>query len=357
MRIQLADVCNEDCKDVVVSTVCSLSRSIKGFPFPNAMTDDETALNIVDMVYKAFESIEGKEEYKIIGVGKLDFLTKKILEETNIIPPTFNETIPKELILKKDNSSAILVNFNDHLGIRVHSFGFLMKETCERLFKIEEHFSKQLPFLFDNKLGFIVHDMSYFGTALFQSSLISIPGIVMMRKFDMVIQILKKLKMSANGYYAQNSNKSMGWLYYIYTESSVGGGESEQIVKFSQMIFHIIAIEREMRIQLYLANKMKITDMIAKALAIAKNAKLLDTEEAMDASFKIKLGLTLDKIKGTSHELCNINFYVVQIAHIVYSIISSDNSTLSDEKIKMQRAKTICDFARNIEFIESTEPL
>ena len=215
MKIQLADLYNEDCRDVVVSTVCSLSRSISSFPFPYTMTDDETALHIVDIVNQAFETMEGKDEYKRIGVGKLDFLTKKILEETNIIPAIFNDAIPKELIVKKDNSVAILVNFNDHLHIRVHSFGFLMKNICEKLFAIEEHFSNKLSFLFDNKLGFIIHDMFYFGTSLFQSALISIPGIIMMKKFDMVIQILKKLKMSANGYYSQNSNKSMGWLYYI----------------------------------------------------------------------------------------------------------------------------------------------
>jgi len=352
MRIDLSNLYNEDCKDVVISTVCSLSRSISGFPFPHAMTDDETALHIVELVNKVFETMEGKEEYKIIGVGKLDFLTKKILEETSIIPAIFNDAIPKELIVKKDNSVAILVNFNDHLNIRVHSFGFLMKETCEKLFTIEEHFSNKLSFLFDNKLGFIIHDMFYFGTSLFQSALLSIPGIVMMRKFDMVIQILQKLKMSANGYYSQNSTKSMGWLYYVYTDSSLGGGENEQIVKFSQMVLHIIYIEREMRLKLYLANKLKISDMIAKSLAIAKSAKLLDTEEAMDIAFKIKLGLTLNKIKGTIYEECNVNFYKVQIAHIVYSIITSDDNTLSDERIKAERAKLINNFAKKIEPVE-----
>ncbi len=352
MKIDLANLYDEDCRDVVISTVCSLSRSLRGFAFPHAMTDDETALRIVEMVNQAFGTLEGKEEYKIIGVGKLDFLTKKILEETNIIPAIFNEAIPKELIVRKDNSIAILVNFNDHLSIRIHSFGFLMKDICEKLFAIEEHFSNKLPFLFDNKLGFIIHDMFYFGTSLFQSALISIPGIVMMKKFDMVIQILRKLKMSANGYYSQNSAKSMGWLYYIYTDSSLGGGENEQIVKFSQMMLHIISIEREMRLKLYLANKLKISDMIARALAIAKSAKLLDTEEAMDIAFKIKLGLPLDKIQGTTHEECNVNFYKVQIAHIVYSIITSDENALSDERIKVERAKLIATFAQNIEMIE-----
>jgi len=352
MKIDLANLYNEDCRDVVVSTVCSLARSVRGFPFPHAMADDETALRMVDIVNQVFETMGEKEEYKIIGVGKLDFLTKKILEETNIIPPIFNETIPKELIVKKDNSVAILVNFNDHLSIRIHSFGFLMRDICEQLFRIEEHFSNNLDFLFDNKLGFVIHDMFYFGTALFQSSLISIPGIVMMRKFDMVIQILRKLKMSANGYYSQNSNKSMGWLYYIYTDSSLCGGENEQIVKFSQMILHIISIEREMRLKLYLANKLKISDMIARAVATAKVAKLLDTDEALDIAFKIKLGLPLNKVIGVSHEECNVKFYVVQIAHIVYSIITSDENTLSDERIKGERAKVIGNFAKNIEFVE-----
>ena len=107
-----------------------------------------------------------------------------------------------------------------------------------------------------------------------------------------------------------------------------------------------------MRLKLYLANKLKISDMIAKSLAIAKSTKLLDTEEAMDIAFKIKLGLTLNKIKGTIYEECNVNFYKVQIAHIVYSIITSDDNTLSDERIKAERAKLINNFAKKIEPVE-----
>ena len=351
MKINTSELYNEKCTDVVILAMISISRSIENFPFPSVMTDDGEALQVIEMIGDSFSSFEDKDNYKKISIDTLDLLTKKILEETNIIPSRFNEKIKKELIIKDDNSLAILLNFNEHITIRSRSFGFLIKDICQQAFKVEEHFASCMPFSFDNELGYIVSDIFYFGTAFFQSALLSLPGIVMMGQLGNIVQDLRKTGIAANGYYSPNASASMGWVYYVYSDNSIGKNEEEQIFHFSNSVLRLIYIERELRLQLYLKSKMKITDMIAKAVAIAKYAKLLDVDEAMDVTFKIKLGLELGKTIGTTHEECNAIFHKAQIAHIAYSILNSSFKSLSDELIKAERAKLINQFAKKVQLL------
>ncbi len=351
MKINLNEMYNEKCSDVALTTIFSLSRCIKGFPFPNVIKNEATANRIIEIVNEQFESFEQGCDYKKISIETIDILTRKILEETNIIPQNFNEKIQKEIIMKIDNSVAILVNFNNHLTIKALSNGFQIKDLTDRIFMIEEFFSSNIQFLFDKNIGYIIDDLYYLGTGLNMSLLLSIPGIVMMGRLLSVIETLKKDGIAINGYYTNNSHSSMGWIYYIYNDSSVGKGEKEEVLIFGGAMLKLIYLEREMRLQLYLKNKVKIIDMIAKALAIAKSAKLLETDEALDIAFKIKLGLDLNKIVNVTHEQCNANFYNIQVAHIAYSLINSEFKGLNDEIIKMERANIINKFAKNIAII------
>lgn len=348
MNIRLNDIYDEVSTDVAIATVSSISRSIVGFPFPHVIKNDEEAMKVLEIVFSSFEKFKDKNEYRKIDIETFDILTKKILEEASVIPSLFNEKVKKALIVSDSNAIAVLVNFNNHLTIRSRSIGFSPKENYMRAFELEDFFASVIPFSFDEELGYIVKDIFYFGTAFFQSVLLSIPGIVMMGQLSHVIQDLKKNGLNANGYYAPNSHASMGWVYFIYNETSVGGNENEQIMRFSNVVMRLIYLEREMRLQLYLKNKIKMIDMIARALAIAKSAKLLNTDEAIDLAFKIKMGLSLNLIKGVSDEEFNAVFYKVQVAHVIYDLLNSGVRSVSDELIKAERARILNKFAEKV---------
>lgn len=351
MKINSSQLYNEACLDVVVVTIFSLSRSIKDFPFPNVNMTEEDASEVIKMVDDSFDKLEEASEYKKINVDSLDILTRKILEEANVIPNKFDESVKKQIIINEDNSVSILLNFNEHISIRSRSFGFFIKEICNKIFMLEEHFEKDLPVLNDKELGHITSDIFYFGTSLRQSVLLSIPGIVMMNKLGAVIEDLRYIGIHVNGYYAATSHESMGWVYYLYNEASITGSEEEQVFRFSNNVLKIIYLEREQRCQLYLKNKVKTIDMIAKALAIAKIAKLLDVEEAVNLAFKIKLGFSLSIIDNTNDHECNALFYKVQVAHIAYALLNSGFKNLGDELIKMERASVLNRFSQKIRLV------
>jgi len=351
MKLNPGQLYNEACLDVVIATIFSLSRSIKDLPFPNENMTEELAEKVIKMVDDNFDKLEDASNYKKINIDTLDILTKKILEEANVIPNKFNETLKKQIIINEDNSVAILLNFNDHITIRSRSFGFFIKEICTKIFMLEEYFESKIPIFSDEKLGYITTNIFYFGTSLMQSVLLSIPGIVMMNKLGDVVEDLRRVGIHANGYYSAPSPSSMGHVYYLYNEASIVGSEEEQIFRFSNNILKIIYLEREQRCRLYLKSKVKTNDMIARALAIAKAAKLLDIEEAINLAFKIKLGLNLSIISNTNDQECNAIFYKVQVAHIAYALLSSGFKNLSDELIKMERASVLNKFSQKIKLV------
>ena len=351
MKVHLNELYDEKCSDVVIANTFSVSRCIKDFTFPNKIIIEDQAKDIIKCVRDIFENLEDKNDYKIISSDNLNLLSQKVLEESYLLPSTYDVKIKKDIIINNDSSIAILVNFNDHLTFKAISPTFQIKELCEKIFELEEYFASKLNFVFDDGIGYITSDILYCGTGIRETVLVSIPGIIAMKKISDLIVDFKNAKLTADGHYTDNTKDSIGGLYRIYNETSIGGNEQEQIFNFRNKLLKLIYLEREMRLELYLKNKPKTSDMIIKAIAIAKTATILDTEEAMDIIFKINLGIDLNIVSNVSHEECNAIYYKVQIAHLSYSLLNSIFRDFSAEIIKIERAKLINQFAYRIKLV------
>ncbi|MGP1438630.1 MAG: hypothetical protein ACTTKH_06115 [Treponema sp.] len=348
MKVHLNELYDEKCSDVVISATFSLLRSIKGFTFPNKTIQYSQAEDVINCVRNVFENMEELKDYKLISSSNLNILTQKILEESNLLPNSFNEKIKKDIIINNDSSIAILVNFNEHLTFKAISPTFQIKGLCEKVFELEELFASKLDFVFDDDLGFISSDIFYCGTGIQEGALVSIPGIVASNKMSKLVIDFKNAGLTANGHYTNNAKGSIGGLYYIYNENSIGGKEQEQIFNFRNRLLELIYLERKMRLELYIKNKPKTSDMIIKAIAIAKTAKILELEEAMDITFKINMGVDLNIVSNVSHEECNAVYYKIQVAHISYSLLNSIFKDFSVELIKVERAKIMNKFSYKI---------
>ena len=348
MKVHLNELYNEKCSDVVISTTFSLYRCINGFAFPNKIIDKTQAEDVIKCIRFIIEKMDTKDEYKVISSDSLNILTQKILEESNLLPNTFNEKIKKDIIINGDSSIAILVNFNSHLTFRAMSPSFQIKDLCEKVFELEEYFADKLDFAFDDDIGYITPNIFYCGTGIEEGVLVSIPGIVATKGMSNLVVNFKNAGLTANGHYTNNAKDSMGGLYYIYNETSIGTNEQEQIFNFSNKILELIYLEREMRLELYIKSKPKTSDMIIKAIAIAKTAKILELDEAIDIIFKINMGIDLNLVSNVSHEECNAVYYKVQIAHISYSLLDSIFKDFSAELVKIERAKIVNKFTYKI---------
>ncbi|MGP1520714.1 MAG: hypothetical protein ACTTIZ_04335 [Treponema sp.] len=351
MKVHLNELYDEKCSDVVIDTTFSISRCIKGFNFPNKLIHISQSEDIIKTIRNVVDGINTKNDYKIISSDNLNILSQKVLEESNLLPTTFNEKIKKDIIINNDSSIAILVNFNEHLTFKAISPTFQIKDLCKKVFELEEFFASKLDFAFDEDIGYITSNILYCGTGIREGVLVSIPGIVATKKISNLILDFKNAGLTASGHYTNNSKGSMGGLYYVYNENSIGGNEQQQIFNFRNKLLELIYLEREMRLELYLKSKAKTTDMIIKAVAIAKTAKILELEEAMDITFKINLGIDLNIVSNICHEECNAIYYKIQVAHISYSILNSLFKDFTVELIKVERAKIINKFAYKVKLI------
>lgn len=351
MKIHLKELYDEKCSDVVIHSTFSISRCLKGFIFPNKFSTISQSEEIIKSIRNVFENIEDKNNYKIISSDNLNALTQKVLQESDFLPMSFDEKIKKDIIINNDSSIAILVNFNDHLTFKAISSSFQIKELCEKVFELEEFFASKLDFAFDDDIGYITSDILYCGTGIREGALVSIPGIVLTKKISSLIVDFKNANLTAIGHYADNEKTPVGWVFYVYNENSIGGNEREQIFNFRNKLLELIYLERKMRIDLYLKNKPKTSDMIIKAIAIAKMAKILDIEEAMDILFKINLGIDLNIVSNVSHAECNAIYYKIQIAHLSYSLLNSIFSDFSADFVKIERAKIMNKFAYQVKLV------
>ena len=99
--------------DLVFSSRIRIARNLKGFPFPNKMTD-EHKYSVIQIVSDAIFKSDLKDEYGFIDIDKISEIEAYSLVERHLISPEFaSNTKGKALILKKDESVSIMINEED----------------------------------------------------------------------------------------------------------------------------------------------------------------------------------------------------------------------------------------------------
>ena len=100
MKVHLNELYDEKCSDVVIANTFSVSRCIKDFTFPNKIIIEDQAKDIIKCVRDIFENLEDKNDYKIISSDNLNLLSQKVLEESYLLPSTYDVKIKKENLNK-----------------------------------------------------------------------------------------------------------------------------------------------------------------------------------------------------------------------------------------------------------------
>jgi protein arginine kinase len=281
--------------DVVISSRVRLARNLKSFPFSAKLTESQ-ATELVQKVKETGTVIEAQstKRYYSCNVDVLSDTDKAAMVERHIISPLL---IAKKqstgLVLSDDEKISIMINEEDHLRIQSITGGMNITEAFQAANRIDDITHDILDFAYHEKYGYLTSCPTNLGTGLRASYMVFLPALNVAGKITKLAEELGQYGIALRGTYGEAS-KSIGSIYQISNQKTLGSTESEIIEGLNRIVEQVMKQERRQREYILTNSFDDIEDKVHRSYGVLKFAKQLSSTDAMTLLAQIKLGVDME---------------------------------------------------------------
>lgn len=300
---------------IVVSSRVRLARNIQNMLYPNKSNSEETN-RAKEYIHKALEKkglLSSGEFYHSEDIGELD---RKFLIERHLISPEFlSNKLSRGLYITDNENTSIMINEEDHLRIQALTPGMEIKMAMDIAEELDTKLGEILAYDFDKDYGYLTSCPTNCGTGMRASVLIHLPGLVLMREIDKIVEKIAKLGLVVRGFYGEGT-EVLGNLFQISNQTTLGRTEKDIIGSLEQVTRQLIEHEENARRILIRDAPDEIKDKIWRAYGIIKHARVLTSEETMNLLSAVRLGMALGVLDMIPLTFLNEILVMAQPAHI-----------------------------------------
>lgn len=272
--------------NIVITSRIRLARNLKDYKFPINMNQEEA-----DSVIKEVKDAINKEDesYKLTYMKDLSSVEKNSLIENHIISPALAKRTDGAFLLSSDQKVSVMINEEDHLRIQTIEDGLALKECWEKSNDLDDILEENIEYAFDRELGYITACPTNVGTGMRASVMLHLPALSITNQVDKLMYGVSQLGVAVRGVYGEGT-KSIGHLYQISNQGTLGASEEALIDKITQIVNQIIDKETSTREHLLKNNYDELEDDFYRAYGLLTNARKMSVDEAMRLLSLIKLG-------------------------------------------------------------------
>jgi len=302
--------------NIVISSRIRLARNLKRISFSHWASKKHK-----EEVLKKVKSVVNSSNYTkgalFLQMSELNNLDKQFLIERHLISREHAlRANHKAVVIGDREILSIMVNEEDHLRIQVMQSGFSLEEAWQIIKRIDEEFDKRLNFAYSQEWGYLTACPTNTGTGLRASVMLHLPGLVMSKQINKVLQAITKLNLTARGFYGEGTEAS-GNFFQISNQVTLGHSEEDILDNIERIIKQVIGHEENARRALLEQDKARIQDRIWRAFATLKNAHIITSKEVVDLLSSVRLGVDMGIIKeGLGVQAVNRILILIQPAHL-----------------------------------------
>jgi protein arginine kinase len=308
--------------DIVFSSRIRLARNVSGIPFPEA-ADSKQKSDLVEKIsdiYAKSRLLSHAAFYRSQDIGDLD---KQLLLERHLVSQEYIEPgNEKALIFTEDESLSVMINEEDHLRMQVLASGFDLRSSWQKISAIDDDLSRELSFSYIPDLGFLTACPTNVGTGLRASCMLHLPALILTKRINKILELLSRISFTTRGLFGEGT-QALGDFFQISNQVGLGLSEDELIDNLIGVVNQVKVQEVDARGTLLKKHKMTIEDNVWRAFGVLKNARLMNSKEALSHLSILSLGFDLGIIRDTDfadgsggRELLNELFIILQPAHL-----------------------------------------
>ena len=270
-----------------------LARNLKGYPF--RLTEAQHK-EITDKVFAALQNnpTVGPEFEKKQIIPRSTEASQ--LVEEHLISPELAQN-GGWLIVSKDGGVSIMVGEEDHLRLQVIGTGLCPKECLDTANRIAALIEGELPFAYDERLGYLTACPTNIGTGLRASIMLHLPMLTATGEIGRITGYAGSRGCAVRGAYGEGS-KAVGGFYQISNQVTLGASAAELTDKLVETATTIIDAEKKAREQVRSQDEAGLRDRIYRAAGTLRSAYLIDTSEAVQCISDVLVGLQMGLLSG-----------------------------------------------------------
>ena len=303
---------------VTLSTRIRLARNLQKFPFPGRAEVSQKRAVLSECI-SAVSGIKSLDNSVSIEVDDLSELDRQILVEKHLISPELSQVEEGSgIILTEDRSCCIMINEEDHLRIQVLRPGLDFSSVWKDADALDSGIESAVNYAYDGDLGFLTACPTNLGTGMRASVMMHLPGLVMSKNMEKVINAVNHLGIAVRGLFGEGSDAN-GSIFQISNQQTLGESESAIIERLNSTLESLVKQENNAREKLLQDDRNRLIDKMSRAVGNLKTCHLIQSSEAMDLLSLVRLaadfGMLPDKFRGLADRM----FIEVQPGHVQLS--------------------------------------
>jgi len=322
---------------LVVSTRVRLARNLQRHRFTTRNEPAERDA-ILGEVERAAAETNGLGRAVRFRVDRLDLLDRQLLHERHLIsrelaaPESSVRVRPGGGLLVQDHAS-VMVNEEDHLRLQSLRSGFALDAAWELVATLDSELGQRLAFAFHPEFGYLTSCPTNVGTGLRASVLVHLPGLVLTKEINKILQALTQVGLTFRGLYGEGS-EVVGNLFQLSNQTTLGKSERELLEQLGKLVRQVMEHEERSR-QILLRDATAILeDKVWRAYGLLRYARTLSFEETMNLLSGVRLGVGLGLIPNVGMYTLNKLLVFTQPAHLA----AAQGRELAEDEVPVRRA-------------------
>jgi protein arginine kinase len=322
---------------IVLSTRIRLARNVRGIAFSQRSRDaDRTA--VLERVAEAAAASEHLAAAVTFRLDQLERPDRQLLHERHLVSKELagldREARPRPgAALLVQGAVGVMVNEEDHLRLHGMRSGFDLEDAYAAVEAVDADLGRLLPFAFHPEFGYLTSCPTNAGTGLRASVLIHLPGLVLTKEINKVLQGLSQVGLTFRGLYGEGS-EVVGNFFQLSNQTTLGKAEDELVDQLGKIVRQVIEYEEQARDVLLKTAPEEIEDKTWRAYGLLKHARRLTFEETMNLLSGVRLGVGLNLLPGPSVYTLNKLLIYTQPAHLA----AMDGRSTGDRELPTVRA-------------------
>jgi protein arginine kinase len=293
--------------DVVVSSRVRLARNLRRFPFLTVASLPVRA-EIERFVRPRLEDARLPRRLSYWSLTEISPVERTLLVERHLISREHaQQEGERGVAVGGDESISIMVNEEDHLRLQTIRSGLQVEEAYEEVDRMDTALEGSLNFAFHPKFGYLTACPTNAGTGLRISVMMHLPGVVLAKQMDKVLQTLQSLRLAVRGFYGEGT-QPLGDFYQVSNQITLGKSERDIVAELRKVVPEIIKFERGWRHKLLEDEPRRVEDKVWRAYGVLRHARRMTSEEATELLSVVRLGIHGGILPGlalkTVNDLC-----------------------------------------------------
>jgi protein arginine kinase len=321
---------------VMVSSRVRLARNIAGEAFPG-WAGAEESVRIWASQRPVIEALPALAKPLVVEMAELSRVDRDMLVERHLMSRDLAEKgRGSGLILKRDESLAVMLNEEDHLRIQAMSPGLNLAECWKRVDALDTEIESRMAYAFSSRLGYLTACPTNVGTGMRASVMLHLPGLVLMNEINGIIKGVSKIGLAVRGLWGEGTDAS-GNMFQISNQVTLGEKEETIIERLDQIVLEIAEHEKNARERMVQQKEASIRDHIGRAYGILSQAYLLHSKETLDLLSALRLGIDLGLVTDWTKSVIDELFIRIQPGHLQ----KREGKSIGAEKRDVARARLI----------------